>query len=425
MSKIGAGTRYGPGTGKLGSDSRTWLSAVLDYQDTCLEGFDGSKDGAKSLVEPTLNEITSSVNNILSMVRHQTPYSNPKGGRARRIIREEFPSWIKYKDKRKLIQAMKRDSADVVVAVDGTGNFTSINDAIDFAPKRSSEWFVIYIKRGVYKEYVEIGRSKWNIVLMGDGMDATVITGNRNYFDGWRTFMCATFRVKGPRFIARDITFENTAGPHKYQAVAFLSNSDLSALYRCAFRGYQDTLYAHTMRQFYKDCTITGTVDFIFGRSSAVFQNCQILARKGLPKQKNTITANGRRNPYDKTGFSIQFSNISVEAELLASRENIQTYLGRPWKLYSTTVIMQSYISSAIHPKGWLEWKGNYALDTLYYGEYMNFGPGACLDNRVNWPGFHEIKDSAVANNFTVAQLILGNSWLPSTGIKYIDGLHE
>lgn len=205
--------------------------------------------------------------------------------------------------------------------------------------------------------------------------------------------------------------------------MAYVSDSDLSVLYRCAFRAYQDTLYVHTMRQFYKECVITGTVDFIFGRGSAVFQNCQIFARKGLPGQTNAITANGRMHPNDDSGFSIQFSNISVEPDVLASQGKIKTYLGRPWKLYSRTVIMESYLSEAIHPKGWLEWNGNFALDTLYYGEYKNFGPGACLDNRVKWPGFHKIKDASVAYNFTVAHLISGDSWLPATGISYTGGL--
>lgn len=229
--------------------------------------------------------------------------------------------------------------------------------------------------------------------------------------------------VKGQGFIARDITFENTAGPQKHQAVAFRSDSDLSVLFRCAIRGYQDTLYAHSLRQFYSDCIITGTVDFIFGDAAAVFQNCTILGRKGLSNQKNTITAQGRKDGDEPTGFSIQFCNISVEPDVLSSLNSTETYLGRPWKLYSRTVIMQSYISGAIKPQGWLEWNGNFALDTLYYGEYMNFGPGAGLGGRVNWPGFHAINDSAVANNFTVAQFIVGNSWLPMTGVKYTAGL--
>lgn len=230
----------------------------------------------------------------------------------------------------------------------------------------------------------------------------------------------ANAAVKGPGFIARDITFENTAGPDKHQAVAFRSDSDLSVLFRCAFLGYQDTLYAHSQRQFYRECKITGTVDFIFGDGSAVFQNCQILGRKGLPSQKNTITAQGRKEPVENTGFSIQFSNISVEPDVMPN--STLTYLGRPWKLYSRTVIMQSYISEAIKPEGWLEWNGNFALDTLYYGEYMNFGPGAGIENRVKWPGYR-VMNNPQASNFTVSNFLLGNSWLPSTGVKYTAGL--
>ncbi|KAK4396789.1 Pectinesterase/pectinesterase inhibitor PPE8B [Sesamum angolense] len=239
--------------------------------------------------------------------------------------------------------------ADAVVAADGTGNFTSIEEAVHAAPDYSSRRYVIYIKKGVYKEYVEISKKKWNIMMIGDGMDATVISGNRNYADGWTTYRTATFAVRGQGFIARDMTIENTAGPEKHQAVAFRSDSDLSVLYRCAFRGHQDTLYAHSMRQFYRECKITGTVDFMFGDGTAVFQNCDILARKGLANQKNTITAQGRKEQTERTGFSIQFCNISAEPD-----NSNPTYLGRPWKLYSRTVIMQSYISNAIRPRdGW------------------------------------------------------------------------
>ncbi|KAL7166505.1 hypothetical protein ACSBR2_037220 [Camellia fascicularis] len=188
--------------------------------------------------------------------------------------------------------------------------------------------------------------------------------------------------AKGQGFIARDMTFENTARPQKHQAVAFRSDSDLSVLFRCAIRGYQDTLHAHSLRQFYRECQITGTVDFIFGDGTVVFQNYRILARLGLPDQKNTITAQGRKDPSESTGFSIQFSNISAEPDLLASLNSTYTYLGRPWKLYSRTVIMQSYMSNAIRQEGWLEWNGNFPLDTLFYGEFMNNGPGAGLGTR-------------------------------------------
>ncbi|XP_059288046.1 pectinesterase/pectinesterase inhibitor PPE8B-like [Lycium ferocissimum] len=427
-------------TGNLSADLRNYLSGALINQDTCIDGFEGTNGLVKNLVAGSLNQVTSLVRDILYMVRpvpKNTPGAHTGRGNPWQWSRERkltssnkednnsFPSWFKQKD-RKLLQAAAPTTgvvADAVVALDGTGNFTRIKDAIGAAPQLSTKRFVIYIKKGIYNEYVEISKKKWNIMMIGDGIDVTVISGNRSFIDGWTTYRSATFAVKGQGFIARDMTFENTAGPEKHQAVAFRSDSDLSVLFRCAVRGYQDTLYAHSMRQFFRDCTITGTVDFIFGDGTAVFQNCQILARKGLPQQKNTITAQGRKEAAETTGFSIQFSNISGEPDLLASLNSTYTYLGRPWKTYSRTVIMQSYMSNVIRPQGWLEWNGNISLDTLYYAEYQNYGPGAGLGARVNWPGYHLLNDSSQANNFTVSQFILGNSWLPSTGVKYTAGL--
>ncbi|EEF46193.1 Pectinesterase PPE8B precursor, putative [Ricinus communis] len=296
-------------------------------------------------------------------------------------------------------------------------------DAVSAAPDYSFRRYIIYIKKGFYNEYVEIKKKKWNLMMIGDGMGVTVISGNRNFIDGWTTFRSATFAVSGRGFIAQGITFENTAGPSKHQAVALRSDSDLSVFYRCEIRGYQDTLYTHTMRQFYRECRISGTVDFIFGDATAVFQNCQILAKRGLPNQKNTITAHGRKDPNQPTGYSIQFCNISADIDLLPYANSTYTYLGRPWKNFSRTVVMQSYMSDALRPEGWLEWNGNMYLDTLYYGEYSNYGPGAGQTKRVKWPGYHIFNSSYQANNFTVSQFIEGNLWLPSTGVKYTAGL--
>lgn len=234
-------------------------------------------------------------------------------------------------------------------------------------------------------------------------------------------YICAG--VSGRAFIARDITFENTAGPRKHQAVALRSDSDLSVFFRCGIYGHQDTLYTHTMRQFYKQCTIKGTVDFIFGDGTAVFQDCMILARKGLPNQKNTITAHGRKDPNEPTGFSIQSCTISADPDLGLWVNSTETYLGRPWKEYSRTVFMQSYMSDVVKPKGWLDWDGSDAwCNTLFYGEFMNRGPGSSLVDRVNWPGFHVLKNSSEALNFTVGRFIEGDYWLNSTGVEYTSG---
>ncbi|KAG7559541.1 Invertase/pectin methylesterase inhibitor domain superfamily [Arabidopsis thaliana x Arabidopsis arenosa] len=414
-------------TGDVGSDLRTWISAALSNQDTCLDGFEGTNGIIKKIVAGGLSRVGTTVRNLLTMVHSPPSKPKPKPIKAHTMTKahsgfSKFPSWVKPGD-RKLLQTDNITVADAVVAADGTGNFTTISDAVLAAPDYSTKRFVIHVKRGVYEENVEIKKKKWNIMIVGDGIDATVITGNRSFIDGWTTFRSATFAVSGRGFIGRDITFQNTAGPEKHQAVAIRSDTDLGVFYRCAMRGYQDTLYAHSMRQFFRECIITGTVDFIFGDATAVFQNCQIKAKQGLPNQKNSITAQGRKDPNEPTGFTIQFSNIAADTDLLPNSNTTATYLGRPWKLYSRTVFMQNYMSDAINPEGWLEWNGNFALDTLYYGEYMNSGPGASLDRRVKWPGYHVLNTPAEANNFTVSQLIQGNLWLPSTGITFIAGL--
>lgn len=229
--------------------------------------------------------------------------------------------------------------------------------------------------------------------------------------------------VVGDRFIAKGITFENSAGPSKHQAVALRSGADLSAFYQCSFVAYQDTLYVHSLRQFYRECDIYGTVDFIFGNAAVVFQNCNLYARKPNPNQKNLFTAQGREDPNQNTGISILNCKVAAAADLIPVKSSFKTYLGRPWKNYSRTVYLKSYMEDLIDPAGWLEWDGNFALATLYYGEYQNKGPGSNTSGRVTWPGYRVINSSTEASQFTVGQFIQGNEWLNSTGIPFFSGL--
>lgn len=219
------------------------------------------------------------------------------------------------------------------------------------------------------------------------------------------------------------MTFENYAGPAKHQAVALRVGADHGVVYRCSIVGYQDTLYVHSNRQFFRECDIYGTVDFIFGNAAVVIQKCNIYARKPMAKQKNTITAQNRKDPNQNTGISIHASQIVATSDLEASKASFPTYLGRPWKMYSRVVYMLSSMGDHIHPQGWLEWNGDFALDTLYYGEYMNDGPGAGVGGRVKWPGYRVITSAAEASKFTVGQFISGSSWLPSTGVAFVAGL--
>ncbi|CAL5380602.1 unnamed protein product [Camellia sinensis] len=312
----------------------------------------------------------------------------------------------------------------VIVNKDGSGNFVTISDAVAAAPNNTAAntgYFMIYVVGGVYEGYVSIAKNKQYLMIVGDGINKTIITGNHSVADGWTTFSSATVAVVGPRFVAINITIRNTAGAINQQAVALQNDADLSTFYKCSFEGYQDTLNTHSLRQFYRECDIYGTVDFIFGNAAVVFQNCNVYPQLPIPGQFNTITTQGR-TINQNTGPSIQNCTIIATPDLVANNGMTQTYLGRPWKQYSRTVYMQSFLDSLINPAGWAVWFGTFALDTLYYAEYNNRGPGSSTANRVTWPGYHVI-NATYAVNFTVSNFISGNSWLPTTGVPYTGGL--
>jgi pectinesterase len=207
--------------------------------------------------------------------------------------------------------------------------------------------------------------------------------------------------------------------------VALRVGADQSVINRCRIDAFQDTLYAHSNRQFYRDSVITGTIDFIFGNAAVVFQKCNLVARKPLSNQKNMFTAQGREDPGQNTGTSIQQCNLTPSDDLKPVVSSIKTFLGRPWKKFSRTVVLQSFLDSHIDPTGWSEWDAASKdfLQTLYYGEYMNNGPGAGTGKRVTWPGYHIITDATEASKFTVAQLIQGNVWLKNSGVAFTEGL--
>lgn len=230
--------------------------------------------------------------------------------------------------------------------------------------------------------------------------------------------------ITGDGFIARDIGFQNTAGAQAEQAIALTVSSDHSVLYRCSIAGYQDTLYAYSLRQFYRECDIYGTVDFIFGNAAAVFQGCTLILRRPRGGGQNAILANGRSDPGQNTGFSVQNCKITVGSDLSPVKNSYKSYLGRPWKQYSRAVVMQSNIDGVISSQGWAQWPGaaGSTYKTLYFGEYANMGGGAGTSGRVNWPGYHVLA-TADATKFTVSNFIGGNSWLPSTGVTFVSGL--
>ncbi|RWR96451.1 putative pectinesterase/pectinesterase inhibitor 61 [Cinnamomum micranthum f. kanehirae] len=409
-------------------DVLTWLSAALTNQDTCEEGLADVNSTVKDEVVGQMKDLMELVSNCLAIFATTSAGQDFAGVpiQHRRLMAEGegWFSGMDVEEERRLLQVPAAAiQADIVVSKDGNGTHKTIAEAVEAAPEKSNRRTVIYVKAGWYDENVKVGRKKTNLMFIGDGKGKTVIQGSRFKSETYTTFHTATFAATGAGFIARDMTFENRAGPAKHQAVALRIGADHAVVYHCNVIGYQDTLYVHSQRQFYREVDVYGTVDFIFGNAAVVFQKCNLFARKPMSSQKNTITAQNRKDPNQNTGISIHNCQILPASDLVPVKSSYPTYLGRPWKLYSRTVYLLSYMGDHINPAGWLEWDGNFALDTLYYGEYMNSGPGAAVGKRVRWPGYRVITSTVEASKFTVGQFIFGSSWLPSTGVAFVAGL--
>ncbi|XP_061981123.1 pectinesterase-like [Populus nigra] len=410
----------------------TQVTSCKSNEDSCIDGFSHSWFSrifrkSNDLSEENAGKMCSNTLALIKKLIEDTKAIANRLKTTSRKLKEEddsdegWPEWLSVTDRRLFQSSLL--TPDVVVAADGSGKHRTVSAAVAAAPKHSAKRYIIKIKAGVYRENVEVPSEKTNIMFLGDGRKKTIITASRNVVDGGTTYHSATVAVVGQGFLARDITFQNTAGASKYQAVALRVESDFAAFYKCGMLAYQNTLYVHSNRQFFTNCYIAGTVDFIFGNSAAVFQDCDIHARRPNPGQTITITAQGRSDPNQNTGIVIQKSRIGATRDLQHARSNFSAYLGRPWKEYSRTVIMQSSISDVISPAGWREWKGRFALNTLYFAEYENSGAGAGTAGRVPWKGYKVITDATEAQAFTARNFITGSSWLKSTTFPFSLGL--
>ncbi|PKA46492.1 Pectinesterase 2 [Apostasia shenzhenica] len=406
-----------PGGRRTNLDSQTWLSAALTNLHTCRRGFSELRANSTVILPVMRNRLSSLISNCLAI--NNAALNASAGGTT------VPPVWSPAAG-RKLLQLSAR--ADFIVAQDGSGKFKTIKEALDAAAalrRSTGRRIVIYVKTGVYSEILNIVSSLSDITMTGDGKGKTIITGCRSVAGGYTTLSCPIFSVFSDGFMAIGMTFRNTFGPGS-QAVALLSGSDRSVFYRCSFEGYQDTLCVYSQRQFYRECDISGTIDFIFGNAVAVIQSCNIFVRKPSKGEANVITAQGRTDQYQNTGIVIQFCRVTAAPEFLPVLRMVKSYLGRPWQRYSRAVFMQSFIDCIIDPAGWLPFDGDFALDTLYYAEYNNTGPGSgsrILRQRVKWRGFHLILRPSLIGQFTVGRFIAGGSWLPATGVPFTPGL--
>ncbi|CAI5992400.1 unnamed protein product [Closterium sp. NIES-64] len=286
-------------------------------------------------------------------------------------------------------------------AVVGSGEqYSSVKSAVDAAPAKGR--FVIYIKAGTYDEVVQFDNE--GIIFVGDGPDKTIITGSKSMGGGsGTTFKSATVGANRDNFVALGVKFVNTAGRENEQAVAMRASGDASAFFECAFEAFQDTLYVDAGRQYYKNCYVGGTIDFIFGDAAVVLDSIDI--RLHTSHSFVTITASGR-DTNGPTGIVIRNSKISADPGVT------DVYLGRPWKDCARVVYVDTYMPAELNADGWSTWGGDTRGSCVYYAEKGSTGPGA-RTSRASWvhPGI--ISD---ASKFDPEPFVELSSWLDVAG---------
>ncbi len=294
----------------------------------------------------------------------------------------------------------------ITVNKDGSGDFKSIQDAINSIPKDNKTEVNIFIKNGVYKEKINIVTDF--ITLIGEDSIKTVITFNdyakKKFSNGelYRTFNSYTVFIQGNSVNASNLTIENSSGLGKEvgQAVALYVEGNNAKFKSCRFIGCQDTLFTGPLpenpiegndfggpmegkpiivgRQYYEECYIEGDVDFIFGSARAVFNKCEIFSKDRNQDINGYVTA-------ASTPKNSEFGYVFIDCRLTGDAAKESVYLGRPWRDYAKTVFINCYLGSHIKKEGWHNWNKESACEKSYYGEYKSYGPGASDNTREKW----------------------------------------
>ena len=263
----------------------------------------------------------------------------------------------------------------IVVSRDGTGNFRTLQEAIESARAFMDYTVTIYVKNGVYKEKVIVPSWVENIDIIGEDRDKTIITyddhANINKMGTFRTY---TVKVEGSDITFKNLTIENNAA-QLGQAVALHTEGDRLKFINCRILGNQDTIYtgAKFTRLYFKDCYIDGTTDFIFGPSTALFEDCIIHS-----KRNSYVTA-------ASTPKEAKYGYVFKHCKLTAEPGVDKVYLGRPWRPYAYTLFIECELGKHIVLAGWHNWGKQSNEETARYMEYKNTGEGANASERVAW----------------------------------------
>lgn len=296
------------------------------------------------------------------------------------------------------------------VAKDGSGDFKTIQEAIDATENDLHIYTKIIIKKGIYREKITIPATKGPITFEGETPEETIVINgdfaSKKNTEGKEmgTTGSSTIFVFSNDFSAKNMTFQNDAGKVG-QAVAVLITGDRAIFENCRFLGFQDTLYlkgqqddptkTKEVRQCFRNCYIEGTTDFIFGAATAVFQNCEIYAKESATYLTAASTPEGK-----KYGF------VFIDCKITGDAKAQSVYLGRPWRPFAKTVFINTEISNVIQPQGWHNWNKPDAEKTSYYGEYNSKGIGFKTEERVFWS--HQLSKKE-AKGYTIKNILSGS----------------
>jgi len=300
---------------------------------------------------------------------------------------------------------------DLVVAQDGTGNFTTIQQAIDASKAFPDSRVRIFVKNGTYKEKLVVPSCNSHLSIIGESADSTIISFD-DYFNKINrgrnsTFYTYTLKVEANDFHLENLTVGNTAGPVG-QAVALHVEGDRCVFVNCRFLGHQDTVYAagRFSRQYFYNCHVEGTTDFIFGEATALFENCVLHAKAN---SFLTAASTPERKPF---GF------LFLKCKLTAASGVDKVYLGRPWRSFAKVAFLYCEMGKFIVPEGWDNWSNPQNEKTAQFAEFNNSGEGADRSKRVGWS--HELTKNE-ASNFTKEKIFAPLGWEVSLEKKWYE----
>jgi pectinesterase len=300
------------------------------------------------------------------------------------------------------------DKFDYIVGQDSASKYHTIQEVLNKIPSGNTQPVKIFVKQGIYREVITVDASKSNILLVGENEDNTIIQFDNHAGvrlpngDTLNTWTCATAFIYGNDFQAQHISFSNQAGFNAGQAVALRIEGNRASFYNCKMLGFQDVLFlsGNGVKQYFEDCYIEGTTDFIFGAATAMFQNCSIHSKKN-----SHVTA-------ASTNSIIPFGFVFTNCKLTGDSTLNKVSLGRPWSPTASVTYIDCWLGKHIIEEGWNNWKNPANEATARYSEYNSTGPGANPSKRAIWTK-QLTKDQA--SNFTKEKIF--GTWLPAKRI--------